>query len=85
VTIQFKIEDAAPPVQLNNIHWIFMNHFGGTKILEKTNTTMLSFSSDYLTLNIKQTQLNNSGTYTLNASNPAGRSSASSQLDVLGK
>ena len=84
VVIQFSIMDAAPPVQVEDIYWNFTTSSGMTTPV--TNTTMIiSLSFDRLTLNINNAQLSHTGSYMITVSNPAGSSTGSVQLSVLGK
>ena len=81
VVIQFSIVNAAPPVEVEDIHWTFTTQSGVTTIV---NTTELTLSLDRLTLAIPRAQLSNIGTYIINVSNPAGVSTGSIHLDILG-
>ena len=82
VVIQFDIVNAAPPVEVEDIHWTFTTQSGvSTPII---NTTEWALSLDRLTLAIPRAQLSNIGTYTITASNPAGVSTGSIHLDILG-
>ena len=80
--IQFSIVNAAPPVEVEDIHWTFTTQSGVTTTI--VNTTELTLSLDRLTLAIPRAQLSNIGTYTISASNPAGVSTGSVHLDILG-
>ena len=83
VVIQFSIMDAAPPVQIEGIHWNFTTSSGMTRPV--TNTTTISFSFDRLTLTINNAQPSHIGSYMITVSNPAGSSTGSVQLSILGK
>ena len=84
VVIQFSIMDAAPPVQVEDIYWNFTNKSSGmTRPI--TNTTIISLSLNRLTLTINNAQLSHTGSYMITVSNPAGSSTGSVQLSVLGK
>ena len=83
VVIQFSIVNAAPPVEVENIHWTFTTQSGVTTPII-INTTEWTLSLDCLTLEIPRAQLSNIGTYMINASNPAGVSTGSVHLDILG-
>ena len=83
VVIQFSIMDAAPPVQVEDIYWNFTTSSGMTRPI--TNTTIISLSFDRLTLTINNAQLSHTGSYMITVSNPAGSSTRSVQLSVLGK
>ena len=82
VVIQFSIIDAAPPVQVEDIYWNFTTS-GMTQTV--INTTTISLSFDRLTLTINNVQLSHTGSYMITVSNPAGSSTGSVQLSVLGK
>ena len=82
MVIQFSIVNAAPPVEVEDIHWTFTTQSGVTTTI--VNTTELTLSLDRLTLAIPRAQLSNIGTYTISASNPAGVSTGSVHLDILG-
>ena len=82
VVIQFSIVNAAPPVEVEDIHWTFTTQSGVTTTI--VNTTELTLSLDRLTLAIPRAQLSNIGTYIINVSNPAGVSTGSIHLDILG-
>ena len=82
VVIQFSIVNAAPPVEVEDIHWTFTTQSGVTTTI--VNTTELTLSLDRLTLAIPRAQLSNIGTYTITASNPAGVSTGSVHLDIHG-
>ena len=82
VVIQFSIVNAAPPVEVKDIHWTFTAQSGVTTQI--INTTEWALSLDRLTLQIPRAQLSNIGTYTINASNPAGVSTGSVHLDIHG-
>ena len=84
VVIQFSIMDAAPPVQIEDIYWIFTTS-SGTTSRTVTNTTTISLSFDRLTLIINNAQLSHTGSYMITVSNPAGSSTGSVQLSILGK
>ena len=83
VVIQFSIKDAAPPVQVEDIYWNFTTSSGMTQPVN--NATTISFSSDRLTLTINNAQLSHTGSYMITVSNPAGSSTGTVQLSVLGK
>ena len=83
VVIQFSIMDAVPPVQVEDIYWNFTTSSGMTQPVTNTTTTSMSF--DRLTLNINNAQLSHTGSYMITVSNPAGSSTGSVQLSVLGK
>ena len=83
VVIQFSIVNAAPPVEVEDIHWTFTTQYGVT-IPIIINTTEWTLSLDRLTLEIPRAQLSNIGTYTITASNPAGVSTGSVHLDIHG-
>ena len=74
--------NAAPPVQVEGIYWNFTTS-GMTRPV--TNTTTISLSFDRLTLNINNAQLSHIGSYMITVSNPAGSSTGSVQLSILGK
>ena len=82
VVIQFSIVNAAPPVEVEDIHWTFTTQSGVTTTI--VNTTEWTLSLDRLTLAIPRAQLSNIGTYIINVSNPAGVSTGSIHLDILG-
>ena len=82
VVIQFSIMDAAPPVQVEGIYWNFTTS-GMTRPV--TNTTTISLSFDRLTLTINNAQPSHIGSYMITVSNPAGSSTGSVQLSILGK
>ena len=84
VVIQFSIMDAAPPVQVEDIYWNFTTSSGMTQPLKNT-TTIISLSFDRLTLTINNVQLSHTGSYMITVSNPAGSSTGSVQLRILGK
>ena len=75
--------DAAPPVQVEDIYWNFTTSSGMTRPV--TNTTTISLSFDRLTLIINNAQLSHIGSYMITVSNPAGSSTGSVQLSILGK
>ena len=83
VVIQFSIMDAAPPVQVEDIYWNFTTSSGMTQPVN--NATTISLSSDRLTLTINKVQLSYTGSYMITVSNPAGSSTGSVQLSILGK
>ena len=83
VVIQFSIMDAAPPVQVEDIYWNFTTSSGMTTPI--TNIPTISLSLDRLTLTINNAQLSHTGSYMITVSNPAGSSTGSVQLTVLGK
>ena len=82
VVIQFSIVNAAPPVEVEDIHWTFTTQSGVTTTI--VNTTELTLSLDRLTLAIPRAQLSNIGTYIISASNPEGVSTGSVHLNILG-
>ena len=83
VVIQFSIMDGAPPVQVEDIYWNFTTSSGISQ--QVTNTTMIFLSFDRLTLTINNAQLSHTGSYMITVSNPAGSSTGSVQLSILGK
>ena len=86
VVIQFSIMDAAPPVQVEDIYWNFTTSSGMTQPVNNS-ATIISLSFDRLTLSltINNAQLSHTGSYMITVSNPAGSSTGSVQLRVLGK
>ena len=84
VVIQFSIMDAAPPVQVEDIYWNFTTSSGMTQPV-KNPMTIISLSLNRLALTINNAQLSHTGSYMITVSNPAGSSTGSVQLSVLGK
>ena len=85
LVIPFSIMDAVPSVKLSDIQWSFTNRFGVATTLEYENVFGVTFSPNRMTLIIARVSVINTGTYTISVSNPAGNSSRSVQLQVLGK
>ena len=85
VVIQFSIMDAAPPVQVEDIYWNFTNKSSGMTRPITNTTTIILLSLNRLTLTINNAQLSHTGSYMITVSNPAGSSTGSVRLSVLGK
>ena len=103
-TLKFEIFNAAPPVIVSNIRWfysanfapsLFANGFEFEEITSLTNQTsgsMLTFSSNLLTLTIEnivqarsEGEKTDEGRYFLEATNEAGVGSSYIDLIVVGK
>ena len=82
VMLRFTITRASPLVKLTDIAWIH----NGTKL----NTTFpqrqgrYNFSDDFQSLTISDLQVNDTGMFTLVASNPAGVDEAATTVTVHG-
>ena len=78
VTLQFSIENASPPVSLEDIQWMF----AGAELQEDGEHVV--FSASRLSVTITNLSLSDEGAYSLMASNPAGSDSATIMVDVQG-
>lgn len=84
-TLKFTIERASPDVVPVNIVWTFLPDHGTPVTLSTADDSRYQFSVDRRSLNVSSLQFNDSGTYTLTATNEAGVHSESMQLIVEGK
>ena len=78
ITLRFSIEDASPPILLEDIQW----SFDGAELQE--DGEHLFFSVDRLAVTIVNLSLSDEGVYSLMATNPAGSDSATIRVDVQG-
>ena len=83
IVIHFNVTDAQPPISADNIKWFFTPAMSKMPVL-LTNGTRHTFSPNKQILTVNLVELNDSGRYTLEASNPGGASSAAVQVSVLG-
>ena len=83
ITVQFTIQGAFPPVELENIQWSFQNAILNTSCPECN--PRYNFSDDLLSLTIFNLQVSDNGSFTLRASNPAGVHQAEHNVTVYGK
>ena len=84
-TLKFTIKRASPDVAPVNIVWTFQPDHGTPVKLSTADDSRYRFSVDRRSLNVSGLQFNDSGTYTLTATNEAGVHSESMQLIVEGK
>ena len=78
VHLQFSIEEATPPVALEDIFWMF----GDSELQEDGEHVM--FSANRLSVTITNLSLSDGGVYSLTATNPAGSDSAHIMVEVQG-
>ena len=83
-TLDFTIERASPDVAPANIVWTFLPDQGTPVELSTADDSRYRFSLDRRSLNVSGLQRNDSGMYTLTATNEAGVRSESIQLIVEG-
>ena len=76
ITLHFSIEDASPPVLLEDIQWSY-----DRAELQEDGEHVL-FSVDKLAVTITNLSLSDEGVYSLMATNPAGSDSATITMDV---
>ena len=97
-TLQFRIDDAEPAVELSGLRWLYSPNTSATTedVTNSTNRTrdsqlITSFSSDGRFFNITVVNIQqrlretDGGQYFLQATNPAGSSMAYVDLKVYGK
>ena len=96
-TLQFRIDDAEPRVQLSGLRWFFSDDLEEiTNLTSRTGSSRLvtSFSSDGVYFNItivnilqerRDGEVTDEGRYFLLATNAAGSSMAFVNLEVYGK
>lgn len=78
MSLDFVINQASPLVTPDNIVWTFNGR------LVPSNSSHYEFSSDRRSLKIVILTTDDTGLYTMTATNPAGVSSESINLDVQG-
>ena len=78
IILQFSIENASPPVLLEDIQWTF----SGAELQEDGEHVI--FLVDRLSVTITNLSLSDEGGYSLMATNPAGSDSATIRVDVQG-
>lgn len=82
IAMTFNVSRDLPSVEVENIRWYFTQQ--GTNIRKEITQTdpRYTFTSDRLTLTITQLSLNDSGVYSVNATNIVGTGTANVVLDV---
>ena len=84
-TLEFVINSASPDVTPDNIEWTFEPNQEQTLDVNSAVDSRYQFSQDRRSLNISSLRRNDSGLYTLIATNEAGVDSATIELIVEGK
>ena len=87
IQLTFNISRDLPPVRVEDIQWLFQQQGESSPvvIIPGEQPGYYMFSDDRLSLTINILMLNDSGNYTVEASNIVGTGSASVFLDVQSK
>ena len=83
VILQFFIDDADPPIMLDNIFWS-LTSLGVSMDITNSQSPHFVFSEDKLSLTILQLTAAQEGRYTFSAANSAGVTSESIVLEING-
>ena len=85
-TLNFAITQASPEVMPENIEWIFESEcLGKTDVVNTSENGHYNFSQDRHSLTILNLTINDAGSYTLRATNPAGINSTALLLEIEGE